>query len=81
MVGLMGVFMIAAAIVPAWRVLILVYSAMEKSFMVWLVLTNANQPFVTGFWVPLVIDSTVVIYTIGYFLCNGFRWDPGTDQA
>ena len=42
-----------AALVPEWRVPILLYSALEKSFMVWLVLSNAQQSFVSGFWVPL----------------------------
>ena len=78
MVGIMGLFMMGAAIVPQWRVPILVYSALEKSFMVWLVLSNAQQSFVSGFWAPFAIDSCVVIYTIGYFLTCGFR-NPDSD--
>jgi len=77
MVGLMGLAMMSAAIIPRWRVPILLYSALEKSFMVWLVLSHARQPFVNGFWVPCVLDSTVVIYTIGYFLTCGFRRSAG----
>jgi len=73
MVGLMGVAMMAAAMVPQWRLPIFLYSAIEKSFMVWLVLSNAHEPFVSGFWVPCVLDSTVVLYTIGYFASCGFR--------
>ena len=73
MVGLMGLAMMLAAIVPQWRIPILLYSALEKSFMVWLVLSNAHNSFVSGFWVPFVLDSTVVIYTIGYFLTVGFH--------
>ena len=73
MVGLMGVCMMLAALVPPWRLPILLYSALEKSFMVWLVLSNAQQPFVSGFWVPFALDSTVVVYTIGYFAVCGFR--------
>jgi hypothetical protein len=76
MVGLMGVAMMAAALVPAWRVPIFVYSGVEKAFMVWLVLSNAQQPFVSGFWVPFALDSTVVVYTIGYFAVCGFRHPP-----
>ena len=78
MVGIMGVAMMLAAVVPQWRVPILLYSALEKAFMVWLVLSNAQQSFVSGFWIPFVIDSTVVIYTIGYFLTFGFR-NPDSD--
>jgi hypothetical protein len=76
MVGLMGVAMTAAAVVPEWRVPIFLYSAVEKAFMVWLVLSNARQPFVNGFWVPCVIDATVVLYTIGYFSDVGFQPRP-----
>ena len=52
---------------------IFLYSAIEKSFMVWLVLSNPQQTFVNGFWVPFALDSTVVIYTLGYFAVCGFR--------
>jgi hypothetical protein len=76
MVGLMGLFMMVAALVPQWRVPIFIYSALEKSFMVWLVLSNAQQSFVSGFWVPFAVDSTVVVYTIGYFAVCGFRQSP-----
>ena len=78
MVGVMGLFMMAAAVVPRWRVPIFLYSAIEKSFMVWLVLSNAQHSFVSGFWVPFAVDATVVIYTVGYFLAFGFR-SPETD--
>ena len=46
MVGLMGLFMMGAAIYPQWRAPIGLYSLIEKAFMVWLVLFNARQPFV-----------------------------------
>ena len=78
MVGVMGLFMMAAAVVPRWRVPIFLYSAIEKSFMVWLVLSNAQHSFVSGFWVPFAVDATVVMYTVGYFLTFGFR-SPETD--
>lgn len=73
MVGLMGIAMMAAAVVPEWRLPIFLYSAIEKSFMVWLVFSNAQHSFVSGFWIPFALDSTVVIYTIGYFAVCGFR--------
>ena len=78
MVGVMGLFMMAAAVVPRWRVPIFLYSAIEKSFMVWLVLSNAQHSFVSGFWIPFAVDATVVIYSVGYFLAFGFR-SPETD--
>ena len=72
MVGLMGLFMMGAAIYPTWRFPIALYSAGEKAFMVWLVLSNARQPYAAGFWIPFAIDLTVVAYTIGYFVYCGF---------
>lgn len=72
MVGLMGLFMMGAAIIPAWRLPIALYSLVEKAFMVWLVLSNASQPYAAGFWIPFVVDLTVVAYTIGYFIFRGF---------
>jgi hypothetical protein len=73
MVGIMGLFMMGAAIVPQWRVPILIFSGFEKAFMVFLVLSNVQFAFVKGFWLPFALDSTVVIYTLGYFLSGGFR--------
>jgi hypothetical protein len=71
MVGLMGLFMMAAAVVPEWRVPIALYSLLEKAFMVWLVLANVGQPHVAGFWIPFAVDLAVVVYTIGYFVSRG----------
>jgi hypothetical protein len=81
MVGLMGLFMMSAAIIPQWRLPIALYSAVEKAFMVWLVLSNASQPFVSGFWIPCVLDATVVLYTIGYFAFCGFSKTRVDSQA
>lgn len=72
MVGLMGAFMMAAALVPKWRVPILLYSALEKAFMVWLVLSNGRHSYAEGFWVAAALDASVVAYTIGYFAACGF---------
>jgi len=76
MVCLMGLAMMAAALIPQWRLPIFLYSAIEKAFMVWLVLSNAQQPFVSGFWLPCALDSTVVVFTIGYFAVCGFGQPP-----
>jgi hypothetical protein len=80
MVGLMGLFMMGAAIFPVWRFPIALYSALEKAFMVWLVLSNARQPYVAGFWIPFALDLTVVAYTIGYFVYCGFDF-PVQNEA
>ncbi len=67
MVGLMGVFMIVAAFKEEWRTPILVYSAIEKAFMVFLAVSNAREPFAEGFYVPATMDAIVVLYTLVYF--------------
>jgi hypothetical protein len=72
MVGLMGAFMIAAALKVEWRKPILIYSLIEKAFMVYLVLANADHSYSQGFKVGAAMDATVVLYTIGYFAVVGF---------
>ena len=71
MVGIMGVFMIAAAFRPEWRTPILIYSAVEKAFMVYLVVANISRPYSKGFWVAATV-GTIVLYTIAYFAVCGF---------
>ena len=73
MVGLMGVFMIAAALKVEWRTPILIYSGVEKAFLVFLVLINGGQAYAQGFKAPAAMDATVVLYTIAYFAVCGFR--------
>jgi hypothetical protein len=67
MVGLMGVFMIVAAFKVEWRKPILIYSLLEKAFMVYLVVANGSQSYSQGFKVGAAMDATVVLYTIAYF--------------
>jgi len=73
MVGLMGVFMIAAAFKAEWRTPILIYSALEKAFMVYLVAANIGHPYSEGFRIGATMDAAVVLYTIVYFAVFGFR--------
>jgi hypothetical protein len=76
-VGLMGVFMIIAAFRAAWRTPILIYSALEKAFIVYLVAANLSQPYARGLWVGAVVDATVVLYTVMYFaMCIFSRRHP-----
>jgi hypothetical protein len=67
MVGLMGVSMVVAAFRAEWRKPILIYSAFEKTFMVYLVVANRSQVYAQGFKVAAAMDATVVLYTIAYF--------------
>ncbi len=67
MVFLMGIFMIAAAFKESWRMAILLYSTIEKAFMVFLVLSNSDKPFSKGFRPPAIMDTIIVLYTLLYF--------------
>ncbi len=78
-VGLMGVFMIVAAFKVQWREPILLYSLLEKAFMVYLVLANWGHSYTQGFKAGAAMDATVVLYTIGYFAVFGKKEEPSRD--
>ncbi len=67
MVGLMGVFMVAAAFKESWRVPILLYGMIEKAFMVFLVASNLGQTFSSGFLAPAVMDAIITAWSVVYF--------------
>ncbi len=67
MVCLMGVFMVAAAFKESWRTPILLYSLIEKAFMVFLVVSNLGQTFSSGFLVPAVMDAVITAWSLVYF--------------
>jgi zinc transporter ZupT len=73
MLGLMGGFMIVAAFWTDWRRPILIYGALEKTFLVYLVVSNLRRPYARGLWVGAVMDATVVLYTMVYFCVRGFK--------
>jgi len=68
MVSLMGFFMIAAAFRKSWRTPILLYSLIEKAFMVFLVFSNLSESFSRGFLAPASMDAVIVLWSIGYFM-------------
>ena len=67
MVGLIGLMMVAAAFKPAWVFPVMIYAALEKAFMVYLVVSNASQSFSEGFWLPATMDGCIVLYSLLYF--------------
>jgi hypothetical protein len=67
MVCLMGVFMVAAAFKESWRTPILLYSLIEKAFMVFLVASNSGQSFASGFYVPATMDAIITVWSVVYF--------------
>ncbi len=79
MLGLTGIFMIVAAFGANWRKPVLVFSACEKAFFVYLVATNISQPYARGLWVGAAMDATVVLYTIAYFAISIFQKQPANE--
>jgi len=73
MLGVTGAFMVVAAFRADWRNPILIFSACEKAFIVYLVIVNATRPYAQGFWAGAGMDATIVLYTIGYFAVHGFK--------
>ena len=67
MILLVGIFMIISAFKIAWRIPFLLYSAIEKAFMVFLYIFNASRPFSAGFQGAAIMDGIIVIYLILYF--------------
>ena len=67
MVGLIGFMMVAAAFKPSWVYPVMIYAALEKSFMVYLAVSNASQSYSEGFWIPATMDATIVLYSLLYF--------------
>jgi hypothetical protein len=67
MVSLMGVFMVAAAFKKSWRTPILLYSMIEKAFMVFLVASNFGESFARGFIAPAAMDAVITVWSILYF--------------
>jgi hypothetical protein len=81
MVGLMGIFMVSAAFKLEWRNPILIYSAIEKTFLVYLVIVNGHQSYSQGFKMPGAMDAAVVVYTIAYFATYGFTTRALSESA
>jgi uncharacterized membrane protein HdeD (DUF308 family) len=67
MILLVGVFMIISAFRVSWRVPILIYSAIEKIFYVYLYFFNINHSFSAGFQGSAIMDSVIVVYLLLYF--------------
>jgi hypothetical protein len=62
-----GVLMVVAAFRPWLRFETMLFSAIEKAFMVYLFLSSLSQPWAMGF------DSTIVAYSTLYFISDQGR--------
>lgn len=67
MILLTGIFMIISAFRAGWRMPVLIFSAIEKTFIVFLYLLNISQPFSVGFYGAAVMDAIMVLYLLLYF--------------
>jgi hypothetical protein len=70
-----GVLMVAAGFRPWLRFEVMAFSALEKAFFVYLYLSNLDQPWITGYLAAFLVDSTIVAYSILYFVSKQGR--PG----
>jgi hypothetical protein len=68
-----GVLMVIAAFRPWLRFETMLFSTVEKSFMVYLFLSNLGQPWVMGYIAVFLLDSTIVAYSILYFISDQGR--------
>ena len=78
-----GVLMVVAAFRPWLRFETMVFSTIEKSFMVYLFLTNLGQSWAIGYIIPFLVDSTIVAYSIVYFISDQGRpqrWIAGKPE-
>lgn len=74
MVGLMGFFIAASAFKESWREPIILYSFVEKLFMVYLYFSNFFRPetaHLNADFIPFAVtDVTICLYTLGYWYEN-----------
>jgi hypothetical protein len=68
-----GVLMVVAAFRPWLRFETMVFSTIEKAFMVYLFLTNLGQSWAMGYIIPFLVDSTIVAYSLVYFISDQGR--------
>jgi hypothetical protein len=68
-----GVLMVVAAFRPWLRFETMLFSTVEKAFMVYLFISNRGQPWAMGYLFPFLVDTTIVAYSILYFISNKGR--------
>lgn len=72
-----GVLMIVAGFRPWLRFETMLFSAVEKAFLVYLYLSNLGQSWTTGYFAAFALDSVIVAYSIVYFISEKgrpYRW-------
>ena len=68
-----GALMVAAAFRPWLRFETILFSTVEKAFMVYLFLSNLSQAWAMGYLFMFLVDATIVVYSILYFISDQGR--------
>lgn len=68
-----GVLMVIAAFRPWLRFETMLFSTVEKAFMVYLFISNIGQSWATGYLLPFLLDGTITAYGVLYFISNQGR--------
>ena len=68
-----GGLMVIAAFRPWLRFETMLFSAIEKAFLVYLFVSNLGQPWTMGYLPAFLVDSTIVAYSILYFISDQGR--------
>jgi len=76
-----GILMVIAAFRPWLRFETMVFSFIEKTFMVYLFLSNFGQPWAMGYISAFVVDSIIVAYSIFYLVSDQGRSGQWTADA
>jgi hypothetical protein len=66
MVLMLGCSFFIAMVRSTWIKPLFCIALIEKLFFISLVLSNANQSFVDGFWLSMVMDSIICAYIAAY---------------
>ena len=68
-----GALMVVAAFRPWLRFETMMFSTIEKAFLVYLFLSNLSQPWATGYLFMFLLDATIVAYSVPYFISDQGR--------
>jgi hypothetical protein len=65
-----GALMVASAFRPWLRFETMLFSIVEKGFMVYLFLINRTEPWSHAYLAGTIVDSTIVLYSLLYFVSS-----------
>ncbi|BCH31683.1 hypothetical protein MesoLjLc_36130 [Mesorhizobium sp. L-8-10] len=68
-----GVLMVVAGLRPWLRFETMLFSKVEKAFMVYLFLANQDQPWAAGYFFAFIVDAVIVAYGVLYFVSGQGR--------